>query len=221
MKRNRSARERASGRENRASGQGSIQNAWRVFCAVELPTRIADLAAEHIQKLRHEFPDVLATWNRDGRFHLTLKFLGNIEIHRVADLSAAAERATAQLTSFSIIIEGAGAFPPNGQPRVIWIGIKDPSGHLEELQNHLEDECKVAGFAREERKFSPHLTLARIRNPKGARELALTHQKMGFEPVEMKVTSLNVFRSELSPAGSKYTLISEHKLASPTGNLHV
>jgi 2'-5' RNA ligase len=109
-------------------------------------------------------------------------------------------------------VEGAGAFPPRGLPRVLWLGIADSQGALARLQKCLEDECAAEGFAREERPFSPHLTLARIRAPQGARELAQLHQETNFEPVEFPVSDLTVLRSDLEPGGSRYTEISRHAL---------
>ena len=94
----------------------------------------------------------------------------------------------------------------------MWLGIKDKSGKLAELHRRLEDACASEGFAKEQRSFHPHLTLARLRNPQNAQELAAGHQQLSFEPVDVKIAELLVLRSELSPNGSKYSVISQHKL---------
>ncbi len=95
---------------------------------------------------------------------------------------------------------------------MLWIGVEDHTGRLAELQTKLEDECERIGFKKEARAFSPHLTIARLRKPQGARGLALAHKEMGFEPAKMLVLELLVIRSELSSKGSKYTVISRHAL---------
>ena len=100
----------------------------------------------------------------------------------------------------------------NGTPRVLWIGVDDHSRRLAELQTKLEDECARIGFEKEERAFSPHLTIARLRKPQGARALAVAHKEMGFKPVTIEVAELLVIRSELSSKGSNYTVISRHPL---------
>src|SRR5919202_5112379 len=106
------------------------QTLWRTFCAVELPDGVKSRVAEHVRRLRDGFPRVRASWERPEKLHITLKFLGEIEPSRVEALSLAAERAARQINSFTLSIEGAGAFPPRGLPRVLWLGIKDETGNL-------------------------------------------------------------------------------------------
>jgi RNA 2',3'-cyclic 3'-phosphodiesterase len=182
----------------------------RVFCAVEFPAEVRARAAEHVARLRSIVPEVRASWERTEKLHITLKFLGEIAPKRVEALSGAALLATQDMHPFMLALSGTGAFPPRGSPRVLWLGIADSSGALVRLQSRLEKECQAAGFAREERSFHPHLTIARIRSPQGARTLAQAHQEMGFEAIEFTVTELVLMRSELGPGGSRYTEISQH-----------
>jgi 2'-5' RNA ligase len=95
----------------------------------------------------------------------------------------------------------------------LWLGVNDSSGKLKGLQAKLDDECLRLGFEKEERAFNPHLTIARLRKPQGARALALAHKEMGFEPMNILVSELLVIRSELSSEGSRYTVISRHGLS--------
>jgi 2'-5' RNA ligase len=96
---------------------------------------------------------------------------------------------------------------------VLWIGIEDSAGHLAKLHQALEDECAQAGFAREPRPFHPHLTIARLRKPTGSRQLAISHQDIGFETETVGVSALAVVRSELRSEGSRHTVISRHEFA--------
>lgn len=182
----------------------------RVFCAIELPTEVRARAAIHITRLRDAVPYARASWERMEKLHITLKFLGEIASNQVEALSDAASRAAQVTRPFMLALEGAGAFPTRGVPRILWLGINDSSGLLSKLQSHLEEECERAGFAREERPFHPHLTIARIRTPRAARQLSQLHQELGFEAIEFSVTELLVMRSELGPGGSRYTEISRH-----------
>ena len=184
----------------------------RVFCAVEVSQAARQLILQHIRRLRACVPDAKASWSREANIHLTLKFLGEIPTSSVASFSDAAARATAGVASFAVQCEHAGVFPNLRQPRVLWVGINDSSGGLQELHARLENEAAKAGFARDGRPFHPHLTVARLRQPQNARPLATAHQQLGFEPVEIPVTELLVIRSELSSAGSKYSVISKHEL---------
>jgi RNA 2',3'-cyclic 3'-phosphodiesterase len=185
---------------------------WRVFCAINLPLALRERVQVHIARLRESVPEARASWNRDDKLHLTIKFLGDIDVDRVAALSLAAERAVAGMKPISLTAKGCGAFPDRGRPRVLWIGTVDEDEGLARLNQRLETECAAQGFAREQRDFRPHLTIARVRQPAAAVELADAHQQMGFPPLKFEANELVVIRSELSGAGSRYTNISRHPL---------
>ena len=191
------------------------EEAWRVFCAIELPRDLRKRLTTHIKHLRDAVPQAHASWSQPDNIHLTLKFIGEIPQTRVENLLQAASRAVEDAAPFKIVIERTGVFPPHGPPRVLWIGINDSSGKLTELQGRLEDECAKEGFPKETRPFHPHLTIARLRKPQGARTLAATHKELDFEPIEVNVNELLVMRSELSSEGSKYTVLSSHPLGAP------
>ena len=195
----------------------NASDTWRVFCAIELPAGASARVTAHIDRLRRQYPPIAASWNHDGKFHLTLKFMGEIPPARVERLSLAADRAISNLSTFNLVIAGAGVFPNHGMPKVLWLGINDPDGQLADLQTRLEEECAQEGFSKEERAFHPHLTIARLRKPDGARELAGAHKQSGFEALEISVSELLVIRSELSSTGSRYTIISSHRLGRGKG----
>ncbi|HEX6718131.1 MAG TPA: RNA 2',3'-cyclic phosphodiesterase [Pyrinomonadaceae bacterium] len=180
---------------------------WRVFCAVELPQEVRARLEEHISRLRREVPDAAASWSRVENIHLTLNFFGNVAVDRIPKISAAATRAVEQFSKFQIVVGNTGVFPRPSRAQVLWIGVNDPSGKLSALQQRLESECAVEGFPKEDRAYRPHLTIARVRKPEGARRLADTHLNMKFAPIEVDLKELTLFRSELSPKGSKYTRI--------------
>lgn len=186
---------------------------WRVFCAIALPSLVREKISEHIRRLREAAPDSSASWSRAENVHLTLKFVGEVSSDRVNNLSEAAANAVVGFSSFEIGIGNTGAFPKQGPPRVLWIGVNDHTERLAELQTKLDAECLRLGFEKEARAFNPHLTIARMRKPQGARALALAHKELGFELTQVRVMELLVIRSELSSQGSKYTVISRHSLA--------
>jgi RNA 2',3'-cyclic 3'-phosphodiesterase len=190
----------------------SRQNEWRVFCAIELPDVVRAQLEDHVLRLRQKVPDAAASWSRVENIHLTLKFFGNVEAERIQKISEAADRVVKQFSTFQINVGETGVFPRASRPQVLWIGVGDPSGQLTALQEKFENECAAEGFAKENRAYRPHLTIARLRRPEGARTLAEAHLRMRFEPVEVAVKEIVVFRSELSPKGSKYTSISKHHL---------
>ena len=186
------------------------QTHWRVFCAIELPEALKSRVGEHARRLREAFPHVRASWERPEKIHITLKFLGDVEVSRIEELSRAAGRAAAHIEPFDLTIAGPGTFPPHGPPRVLWLGIDDASAQLSNLHRSLEDECAAAGFQRDLRPFKPHLTVARIRTPHGARELAAAHREAQFEPQTFTASELVVMRSELGPGGARHTRVASH-----------
>src|SRR5205085_11056351 len=108
--------------------------------------------------LRASAPQVKASWEREEKLHITLKFIGETEAERLPLLTEAATRTAARVTSFELTLEGAGVFPPTRDPRVLWLGIKDPQGQLARLHERLEAECATAGFTRDPRPFPAHVT---------------------------------------------------------------
>lgn len=185
----------------------------RIFCAIELNEKVRSQIEEHIKQLQQAVADNNASWSRVENIHLTLKFFGNVAESRLNSIASAATRVTKDFSPFEISIEETGSFPKPSQARVLWIGVKDPGGKLGQLQKAFESECEVEGFPKEDREFRPHLTIARIRKPFGARQLAEANKNLGFESLRVVVNELVVFRSELSSKGSKYTALSRHQLS--------
>jgi 2'-5' RNA ligase len=201
-------------------------DSYRTFIAIELPRDLRGLILQHIKALRDKLPDVRASWGREDNLHLTLKFLGNVPADEISKVSDAVARAASTIHPFELTVSGCGAFPPHGRPNVLWIGVGTsasgvPSSAsplpltpspLAVLHSALEHSLAAAAFPREPRPFHPHLTIARIRNPKGTRPLADLHQRLGFPPQSFTVSEVIVFRSELLKEGSKHTAISVHRL---------
>lgn len=147
-----------------------------------------------------------------GKYSSNAEVSGEVEVERVASVSSAAAAVVSGMAPFGIRVEGAGAFPPRGAPRVLWIGVNDLEGQLAELHARIEAEFAKAGFPKESRPFRPHLTLARVRKPVGANALAAAQKERPFTTGDITVTGLSVIRSELNSRGSKYTNISRHPL---------
>lgn len=191
---------------------GSRPDEWRTFCAIELSAEVRERLAEQAQQLRQKNPEASASWSKPENVHLTLKFFGNVPAQNVAQISAAGSRVASEFSSFQIRIGGTGVFPRRNRPQVLWIGVEDSSGRLSDLQQRLEEEFAREGFAKEDRGFRPHLTIARLRKPEDARQLAEDHIQTKFSFIELPVNEFVLFRSELSPKGSIYTVISKHGL---------
>lgn len=148
-----------------------------------------------------------------ANIHLTIKFLGEVEQSRVASLSKALHLLSKELMGFNISVHGIGAFPAwKRNPRVLWVGV-EPVEPLRELFQRVEEVAAGLDYPLENRGFSPHLTLARVRNQTDQLE-PLLQRLSHLTPVprfgEMKVAQLVLFKSVLLPQGPVYTVLSSH-----------
>lgn len=180
-----------------------------MFCAIDLPENIKFDLQQHIERLRNSKTGT-ASWTRPENIHLTLKFFGNVAPAMIESLSRALGQATSGVTPFTVSVGTSGSFPGRGLPKVLWVGVEDCSGKLSKLQESIERESEAHGFPREIREFHPHLTIARLRSSSGARELAGDHLKIGFPVTEFEARELILIRSELSPSGSRYSVIQRY-----------
>lgn len=194
-----------------ASASKSIDH-WRLFIAIEVPAQLREALAAYIKELRAGVASVHASWSREDNLHLTLKFLGDTPVPKIETLSQAIHQAASEFQPFELNVSGCGAFPANGQPRVLWVGISDQSGTLARLHEAIEIECAKVNFARETRPFHPHLTVARFRTPHGSRELGSLHRLKDFARQSFHVSRVTLFRSELMSEGSRHTAIARHSL---------
>lgn len=189
-----------------------LRTSWRLFCAFELPQGLRSKIEKHSQRVREAVPEATASWSRPEGIHLTVKFFGNVDQTKAPLISNALARAVEDVSPIRISVGGTGVFPRPSRPQVLWIGINDANGALAQLRERVEDECAREGFPKEDRAFRPHLTIARIRKPHNANRLAEAHLRTDFAAVELVLNELLLFRSELSPEGSRYTPLSRHRL---------
>jgi 2'-5' RNA ligase len=180
----------------------------RSFIAIELPQNIQSGLAQIRSELeRAEHPFV--KWVNPEGIHLTLKFLGNIPFKRVTKVAKAMEEATQGFSPFRLEISGLGAFPNLKQPRVVWVGIKGEIDKLLSLQQNIDSALALLGFAREERPFMPHLTLARIKERASPAERKSLGELIMSTSLEIsypfEVMDVSLMRSQLTPEGAVYT----------------
>jgi 2'-5' RNA ligase len=177
---------------------------WRSFFAVELSKEITAGVRMIQGGLRERMVGV--RWVRPEGIHLTLQFLGEVDPDRIEGIVSKAEKGTEAIGPFTIGIRGCGGFPNTKNPRVIWIGVDDPSGLLKKLQARVEEAMDGLGFAKEGRDYSPHLTLGRLHTGKGKGTVAqalddIRESNLGT----MEVREICLFRSHLKPTGAEYT----------------
>jgi 2'-5' RNA ligase len=140
------------------------------------------------------------------QLHFTLKFFEDLPTDRVAAAKSAAARAAAASSPFSLSLSGLGTFPPQRPPRVLWVGCEGGSESLVRLAVSVEKEFTFEGFLPEPRPFSPHLTLARVKEPRSARDAAVfASAHSSFDGESFEVKELVLYQSVLGPSGAAHT----------------
>lgn len=203
--------------KNRRNKQGiefALIMGRRIFTAVDISEEARGKVSAYIENLRNEFPKIRVGWEKPEKLHLTLKFLGDTGEEQLRKLKEAVEK-TAKIISnsrfqksdFKIHIEGTGVFPSPKKVRILWLGLIDKEGILSKINENLETEGEQLGFEKENRKFKPHLTIGRLREPQVSGDLAEKHLRNKFEPVEFEVSEIVVYESKLHPHGSIYSKV--------------
>jgi 2'-5' RNA ligase len=176
----------------------------RAFIAIDLPESIQAALGQQRAAFQAVCPD--ARWTRPEGIHLTLKFLGEISDDQIREATEALTQLT-PFESFSVVVKGFGFFPDARRPRVFWVGLEAPPA-LGELADRVESCMEKLGFAREQRSFTPHLTLARFKVPRPQPALqALLAQRGELSLGRFEVSEFFLFESKLSPHGAEYRKI--------------
>jgi RNA 2',3'-cyclic 3'-phosphodiesterase len=181
----------------------------RLFTGIELGeavrTRAVAAIAELRQRVERNAPHARVTWIAGERLHLTVRFIGEVS-DSLAGRIVSALRAPLPMAPFTIAFDAFGAFPPRGAPRVIWIGVAERGDAVVRVESALSERLLALGIAREDRAYSPHLTLARVRQPAGLRTAALFD---GLSPRlgRTRVDAITLFQSKLSPKGPTYVVL--------------
>ena len=182
----------------------------RLFVAVTLPAEARDAIARLIQGLRAADLTGVRLVDPDG-VHLTLKFLGNVDSSRVPALTDALDAVGEDAAPFALHLRGVGVFPDRRSPRVLWAGVSGDTDALAALARRVDDTCATVGFPRERRPYSPHLTLARLRDRASEDERqragsVLAH--IGLAPGKsFAVEALHLIKSTLTPSGPIYDTV--------------
>ena len=180
----------------------------RLFAGLALDEPVRAAAAAVSSRLQHRLSSVArdfkARWVQPDNLHITVWFFGE-----VADAPAARLvdhlGAPLGLSPFELDVRGCGAFPRSGAPRVLWIATAEGTTGMTDAHAALVERLAPLGYAPEVRAYSPHLTLARVKDPgRSARTVRETLTGEAADCGRMVVTALTLFRSRLSPHGATY-----------------
>ena len=176
----------------------------RAFIAIPLPDEIIVTLAEIVKDLKSCLPKV--SWVKPDNIHLTIKFLGNISEEKVLKIRQIMEKSCLGIAPFFLFGSGLSVFPNIKRARVIWVGVKGDVSLLKTIHYTLDEGLKSLGFVKEDRSFTPHLTLGRIKKIINERVLIDVIKKYkNFSTSSFKVKEIVLFKSELHPKGAVYT----------------
>jgi 2'-5' RNA ligase len=184
----------------------------RTFIAVELDPTLKQAIAGVQDMLKRELhrltPGVRMQWVRTDSIHLTLKFLGDIEESQVGDILQALEHAGGDHAPFSVDVKGFGVFPDLRGPRVLWMGFSGDTDRLIRLAGSIDAALTPLGFPVEQKPYTPHLTLARVKEQSRTIGKALADSGVMREPAcrgTLPVQAVALMKSERAPSGSIYS----------------
>ena len=183
----------------------------RSFVAIELPERLKEELVGLSERLKSGGYSGVR-WVDPRGIHLTLKFLGDVAVERLDDINTALKEATRGVSPFRLEVGGLGVFPNPRRVRVAWVGLAGETDKLQQLQQQVESVLAKLGFATESRRFTPHLTLARVRDQVSLEE------RLGFGQFiesadframnKIEVDTVYLMRSQLTRQGAIYSRIS-------------
>ena len=183
----------------------------RAFIAIDIPDGVRKVVHAKAVELQLRMAADAVRWVRSEGYHLTLKFLGEIEAAQVPLIEAAMASAADGIGRFSLRLGSLGAFPNPRRPRVLWVAVEGGADSLGRLQSRLEQALAPIGFKPEGRSFHPHLTLARIKRPLEPGALSTLQSALQVENLAgtpaFEVENVKLIRSELRPTGAVYTTL--------------
>ncbi len=174
----------------------------RAFVALPIPDPVRESLAALLRAAAP--PRSPVRWVAPGSIHLTLKFLGEVEPEKIEAAKAALSNFSWNLAPFAFTLSGVGAFPGLKRPRVLWVGVTDGADRVVALAEKVEGALASLGFPREERAFSPHLTVGRVNGPGPAGWAESFAAAARFAPVEVRAAGFSLYESKLLPTGARY-----------------
>ncbi|UCD95113.1 MAG: RNA 2',3'-cyclic phosphodiesterase [Candidatus Zixiibacteriota bacterium] len=182
----------------------------RLFIAMPLPANIEESLGKAIFILKQKGAKV--KWVAPKNIHLTLKFLGEVDEARVADISRAIEKVAGNYGKIESTIDRLGAFPTMNRPRVIWSGLSGQIETMARISSEVENEMAALGFKKEDRPFKSHLTLGRVKDSFKLGDLVEAIKAYQFIPEPVTFDRIVLFKSTLTPRGPIYDRLYEAKL---------
>ncbi|MBU0477383.1 RNA 2',3'-cyclic phosphodiesterase [bacterium] len=178
-------------------------NTVRSFIAINIPAKIRN----KLEKIQDDLKKSNAALQlvKPENIHITLKFLGNVPVESINDIQDAINESISRFKIFSVSFEKTGAFPNPQYPRVIWVGIEKGREELSLINTKIENSLSRFSLHQENRKFQPHLTIARVRSGKNRERIVNALEELkNIRVGEMLAEEICLMESMLKPQGAQY-----------------
>jgi len=190
---------------------------FRLFLAIDPPEAALREIADIQKRLQKSFAGNIR-WVKPDGMHLTLKFFGDVFADAIGAISAECLQEAAQEAPFTLSFRGLGTFPTVKRPRVLYLGLEGDTARLTDFQSRLENRLSETGFTGEDRPFTPHLTLARIKELREPEKIAKeTTEIAKYATKQFTAREMTLFKSDLTPGGAVYTKLAGYPFAVNVG----
>lgn len=177
----------------------------RLFVAILLEDAICAALGRVQQVLGPQCDGV--RWVRTDQLHVTVKFLGDVEDRDVSAVTEAIAAGAAEGAESTMTVSGVGCFPPRGGVRIVWAGASDEGGAMQTAAEAINGRLEAIGFEAERRRWSPHITIGRVKFDKSAGRIRSAVEQASFPSLVQTVGSVSLMSSVLSPKGPTYNTV--------------
>ena len=182
----------------------------RTFIAIETPPTVTKVALS-LQSSVKVNPKAVR-WVRKENIHITLRYIGPTAPGEVEKINRLLSEIVGQNSDLSLNISGTGCFPKKERPRILWLGVDGDVVELKLLVEMINSEMDQLGYPQEERNYSPHISIGRIRYPQKVTPDVTDFLSAEYEPISWNTSKIIFYQSELLPSGAIYSILGTHNL---------
>ncbi|NQT97432.1 MAG: RNA 2',3'-cyclic phosphodiesterase [Candidatus Marinimicrobia bacterium] len=186
----------------------------RTFIALSVPNQVRTV--QDMLKTTIEAQRKVLKWVNPNSIHVTVKFNGPTPEDLIHRLNDRLNNLVAQFQPIKMQITGTGCFPTPSRPRVLWLGLEGDLKQLHGLVQQVHRVLEKFGFPDESKRFTPHVTIARIRYPQKNTPDISSYLQTKYEKIHLVTDRIHLISSELLPGGPVYTNLGTHYFTSPS-----
>ena len=182
----------------------------RTFIAIDTPETVTKVALSVQSSVKMNRKAV--RWVRKENIHITLRYIGPTAPGEVDKINRLLSEIVGQNSDLSLNVSSTGCFPKKERPRILWLGVDGDVAELKLLVEMINSEMDQLGYPQEERNYSPHITIGRIRYPQKATPDVTDFLSAQYEPISWNIPKIILYQSELLPSGAIYSILGTHNL---------